>query len=105
MDVIVRSNNDPVNDITTPVSGLINDLDKVMKTKILRVDKVCLVSDCSGLSKWIFMSPTRQTKSGRLFMLSRRSGSCSVNIVNKIVSSVWWRAVQTGKNVMCYAVE
>ena len=33
MDVIVRSNNDPINDMTTPVSGLINDLDKVMKTK------------------------------------------------------------------------
>ena len=33
MDVIVRSNNDPVNDMTVPVSGLINDLDKVMKTK------------------------------------------------------------------------
>ena len=33
MDVIVRSNNDPVNDMTTPVSWLISDLDKVMKTK------------------------------------------------------------------------
>ena len=33
MDVIVRSNNYPVNDMTTPVSGLINDLDNVMKTK------------------------------------------------------------------------
>ena len=33
MDVIVTSNNDPVNDMTTSVSGLINDLDKVMKTK------------------------------------------------------------------------
>ena len=33
MDVIVRSNNDPVNDMTTPVIGLINDLDKAMKTK------------------------------------------------------------------------
>ena len=30
MDVIVRSNNNPV---TAPVSGLINDLDKVIKTK------------------------------------------------------------------------
>ena len=30
---IVRSNNDPVNDMTAPVSGLINDLDKAMKTK------------------------------------------------------------------------
>ena len=33
MDVIVRSNNDPVNDMTAPVSGLINDLDKVIRTK------------------------------------------------------------------------
>ena len=46
----------------------------------LRVVKVCLVSDCNGLSKWIFISPTRQTNPGRLFTLSRRSGSCSVNI-------------------------
>ena len=27
------SNNDPVNDMTAPVSVLINDLDKVIKTK------------------------------------------------------------------------
>ena len=33
MDVIVRSNNYPVNDMTTPVSGHINDLDRVIKTK------------------------------------------------------------------------
>ena len=33
MDVIVSSNNNPVNDMTAPVSGLINDLDNVMKTK------------------------------------------------------------------------
>ena len=33
MDVIVRSNNNPVNHITTPVSGLINDVDKAIKTK------------------------------------------------------------------------
>ena len=33
MDVIVRSNNNPVNDMTAHVSGLINELDKVMKTK------------------------------------------------------------------------
>ena len=33
MDVIVRSNNNPVSDMTAPVSGLINDLDKVMKTE------------------------------------------------------------------------
>ena len=33
MDVIARSNNNPVNDMTTPVSGLINDLDKVIKKR------------------------------------------------------------------------
>ena len=33
MDVIVRSNNNPSNDMTAHVSGLINDMDKVMKTK------------------------------------------------------------------------
>ena len=33
MDVIVRSNNYSVNDKTAPVSGLIKDLDKAMKTK------------------------------------------------------------------------
>ena len=33
MDIVVRSNNDPVNDMTALVSWLINDLDKAMKTK------------------------------------------------------------------------
>ena len=33
MDVIVRSNNDTVSDIFAPVSWLINDLDKAIKTK------------------------------------------------------------------------
>ena len=33
MDVIVRSNNKPDNDMTTPVSWLINDFDKATKTK------------------------------------------------------------------------
>ena len=33
MDVIIRSNNNPVNDMTVPVNGLINDLDKDIKTK------------------------------------------------------------------------
>ena len=65
MDVIVRSNNNPVNDMTTPVSGLTNDLDKAIEAKS---SQVCLVCDCNGSSKWIFMSPTRQTNPGRLFM-------------------------------------
>ena len=48
MDVIVRSNYSPVNDMTAPVSGFINDLDRVQR---LRVVIVCLVSDCqSGYS-------------------------------------------------------
>ena len=33
MDVIVRSNDNKVNDMTAPMSGLINDLDKTMKIK------------------------------------------------------------------------
>ena len=33
MDVIVRLNNNPVNDMTAHVCGLIIDLDKVMKSK------------------------------------------------------------------------
>ena len=33
MDVIVRSNNNPVNDMTAPVSGHINHLDKAIETK------------------------------------------------------------------------
>ena len=33
MDVIVRSNNNPVNDMTAPVSWLINDFENAMKTK------------------------------------------------------------------------
>ena len=33
MDVIVRSNNNPVKDMTALMSGLINDLDKFMQTK------------------------------------------------------------------------
>ena len=33
MGGIVRSNNNSVNDMTAPVSWLINDLDKVIETK------------------------------------------------------------------------
>ena len=33
MDVIVRSTNNPVNDMTALMSGLIDDLDKVIRTK------------------------------------------------------------------------
>ena len=43
------------------------------------------------------MSPTRQAIPGGLSMQSRWSDSCSVNIVSKIVLSVWWRSVLTEK--------
>ena len=33
MDVIIRSDNNPINDMTALMSGLMNDLDKVMNTK------------------------------------------------------------------------
>ena len=33
MDIIARTNNNPVNDMITPMSGFINDLDKDIKTK------------------------------------------------------------------------
>ena len=33
MDVIARSNNYPVNDMTAPMSGIINGLDKAIKSK------------------------------------------------------------------------
>ena len=33
MDVIVWSNNYPINDLTALMSGLINDLDEVIETK------------------------------------------------------------------------
>ena len=33
MDVIITSNNNPVNDMTALMSGPINELDKVIKTK------------------------------------------------------------------------
>ena len=33
MDVVVRSHSKPVNDMTAHMSGFINDLDKVIKTK------------------------------------------------------------------------
>ena len=47
----------------------------------------------------------KTTNSGSLFTSSRSSGSCLVNIISKIVSSVWWRAVQTKKcSVLCCRV-
>ena len=40
MDVIIRSNNNPVNDMTAPVSGLIDDFERCV-SKI----KVCFECD------------------------------------------------------------
>ena len=45
MDVIVRSNNKPVNDMIVLMSGLIIDLDKALRQRVV---KVCLDSDCGG---------------------------------------------------------
>ena len=53
MDVIIRPNDNPVNGMITLMSGLINNLNKVVNT-------VCLVNKCIGLSQWIFMSEIRQ---------------------------------------------
>ena len=51
MDVIARSNNDPVNDMTAPVSWLINDLDKAIKTEYSKSVRLVIVMDCqSGYS-------------------------------------------------------
>ena len=33
MDVVVRSNINPVNEMIAPMSGFMNDLDKIIKTK------------------------------------------------------------------------
>ena len=77
MDVIIRFNNNPVNDMNELMSWIVNYMDKFVKTKSSQVRMVC---DCSGSEKWIFMSPTRQTSSGRLLMYSRWWGSCSVNM-------------------------
>ena len=76
MDVIVRSINNPVNVITALMSGLFIDLDKAIKIYnststlllVLVVVKVCFISNCSGLAKWIFILAARQTSDGRLFM-------------------------------------
>ena len=48
--------------------------------RFLRKEVLSIESDCSGLSKLIFMSLSRQTSPIRLFMLSIRSGNCSVDI-------------------------
>ena len=47
MDVIVRSNNNPVNDMTAKMSGLINDLDKAMKIKSSQ-SMLVIVVDCQS---------------------------------------------------------
>ena len=49
-------------------SELINDLYRVIKTKS---NQSIFIDDCSGLSKWIFISPIRQKSSGKFFIQSR----------------------------------
>ena len=85
MDVVIKSYNNLCYD--RAYEQLINGLHKVLRLMII-ID--CLVSDCIGLSKWIFMPPTSQTNFERLLM-SRRSGSCLVSIVSKGVLSVWYK--------------
>ena len=40
-----------------------------------------------------------------LYVIEKFRQLFSKHRVSKIVSSVWWRALQTEKNVMCYAVK
>ena len=63
MDVVFRSNNYPVNDMTAPVIGLINDLDKAIKTKSSQSLLVIVVDCQSGYS-----CHQQHTNPGRLFM-------------------------------------
>ena len=59
----------------------------------LKIFKVCLVGDCNGLSKLLFISPMRQTNHG----IEKVRHLFSKHRVSKIVSSVWWRAEQIEK--------
>ena len=99
MDVIVRSNNNPDNDMTAHMSEHINDLNKVVKTKssqslfgkllqrIVKVD-IQVTNRTNKTWKFIYVVKVRQ-----LFSKHR---------VSKIVLPVWLRAVQT-ENVVCCA--
>ena len=49
MDVVVRTSNNPVNDTTVHMCGLIDDLDKAIKTKSSRSPLIFLiVVDCQS---------------------------------------------------------
>ena len=50
----MKLNNDPVNNMNVLLSGLIIDFNKAIN------NKGCFVIECSGLSKSIFVSLTRQ---------------------------------------------
>ena len=64
MDIVIRLNSNPVNDMTMLLSWLSNNFDKIVKNMN---NKISLVGECSGLSMWIFVLTTRQTIPGRLF--------------------------------------
>ena len=74
MDVIVRSNNNPVNDMTAPVSWLINDLDKAIKTKSTQSNAwLVIVMDCQ--SGYSYHQQDKQIQGG---CLRNREGQAAV---------------------------
>ena len=63
MDVIVRSNNNTVNDMTALMRGLINDLDKDIKTKSSQsLVWLVIVMDCQ--SGWSCHQQDKQVLGG-----------------------------------------
>ena len=58
------SNNNPVNDMTAPVSWLINDLDKAIKTKSTQIMPTIVENGPSNASHWQHrrMDATEQIK-------------------------------------------
>ena len=95
MDVIVRWNNYPVNDMIAPMSGHINDLDMAIKTTSIYIV-------LGWLLQWIVKVDIHITnkinKSGEVaYVIKKVWQLISKHRVSKIVSSVWLRAVQTEK--------
>ena len=100
MDVIVRSNNNPVNYMTALVSELINDL---VKLQGLRVVKVCLVSDCRDCqSGYSCHQQDKQVLGG---CLCNQEGSCSINIESVNCFVGWMLGGTNRKNVVRCAVK
>ena len=92
MDVIVRSNNNPVNDMTALMSGLINDLDKAIKSKRSK-------SMFGKWLEWIVKVDYHVTNKSweAVYVIKTVRQLFSKHKVSKIVLSVWWRVVQTVK--------